>query len=111
MRIWQRSAMLWMRSCTGEFAICTVKASVGVAAYGTTLASVTRRVRAGTTRLGRFGGARIEILEEAIDGRPRLGAAAESPPLAANQADQAVAQVDRHDVIAAAPDAVHEQCF
>src|SRR5579871_5847162 len=85
---------------------------VGAAAYCSARALSTWKSRSG---MGTTLGARrtaLQVGEERIDGLPDVAAAGEAAPLGADDADKAIAFVDRDDVaVAAGADVIDDEGF
>src|ERR1700723_2883149 len=93
MRIWQARSVAWIVSLGGALSMRTVKASIGEAACGTTAAPSTAKVSSG------IGGLAPELGVELVHAFPDRGAAAEATPVRADDADDAITDVDRGDVL------------
>src|SRR5580700_939162 len=95
MRIWQPRSVAWMISWAGAFSMRTVSARSGVAACGMTAAPSTAKASSGIGRLA------AEVHEQSFYPLPDLCAAAEAAPVRPHDADEAIADVDRDDVLVA----------
>src|ERR1700733_7018524 len=93
----------------------SLNASSGAAAYGTTSAPSIVRTSSGMLALATDPGATLQRAEECADFAPHFGAAGKPAPVRADQSDQLVTLIDRHQIIfrsdtgSVVPDAIDEQ--
>src|SRR3954468_1995434 len=98
MRSWQRSAMAFTVRPPVS-ATRSRNTSVGEAAYGSERTPSAVKVRSATRALPHHALAALaQAGEEGADPLPRLRAPVEPLPVQPHQADQLVADVDRHEV-------------
>src|ERR1700723_2342096 len=104
--------MIWS---FGLLAMRSLNASSGAAAYGTTSAPSIVRTSSGMLALATDPGAPLQRGEECADFAPQLGAAGKPAPVHADQSDELVTLIYRHQIIfrsdtaSIVPDAVDQQ--
>src|ERR1700683_657951 len=104
--------MIWS---LGLLAMRSLNASSGAAAYWTTSAPSIVRTSSGMLALATDPGATLERGEECADFAPHFGAAGKPAPVHADQSDELVTLIDRHQIIfrsdtgSVVPDAIDEQ--